>query len=176
MGLLFFFTSSSARWLTPPLHLLLNFCYSVVCWDLGDTHTLKSHSWCCTQNQKEKLRIPGFPHPSRLFHLIQGNTESFPKPAESYNLISESWSVLGPPSGKTCPKHLSQRRPWGILVRRPDHLNCLLSMWRRGGFTQRPFQMTELLTPESPATLWRKLISIILFFWSLHRACDHRWG
>lgn len=83
----------------------MNFCYSVVCWD---------------------LRIPGFPHPSRLFHLIQGNTESFPNQLRVIILSVNPGSVLGPPSGKTCPKHHNQRHLWGILVRRPDHLNCLL--------------------------------------------------
>lgn len=94
---------------------------------------------------------PRLPSPQPPLPPHPGEHRVIPKWSENYNLISESWSVLGSPSGKTCPKHLNQRRLWGILVRRPDHLNCLLSMWRRGGFTQRPFQMIELLTPESTA-------------------------
>lgn len=103
----------------------MNFCYSVVCWDLGDTHTEVPQLVLHTKPEGE-AENPRLPSPQPPLPPHPGEHRVIPKPAESYNLVSESWSVLGSPSGKTCPKHHNQRHLWGILVRRPDHLNCLL--------------------------------------------------
>uniref|UniRef100_A0AAX7SSR9 small monomeric GTPase n=1 Tax=Astatotilapia calliptera TaxID=8154 RepID=A0AAX7SSR9_ASTCA len=56
----------------------------------------------------------------------------------------------------------TRRRPGGILVRCSNHLNRLLSMWRSSGSTLSSVRMSKPLTlsvRETPATLWRKLIS-----------------
>lgn len=128
----------------------MNFCYSVVCWDLGDTHTEVPQLVLHTKPEGE-AENPRLPSPQPPLPPHPGEHRVIPKPAESYNLVSESWVCHGASFWYDMPKtpqsEASVRYP--SQTPRPPELPPL----ERGGFTRRLFQMTELLTPESPATL-----------------------
>ncbi|KAL3987830.1 uromodulin [Sarotherodon galilaeus] len=82
-------------------------------------------------------------------HACLGEHQGLPRPAKNAQVLGW-WDVPRTP-------HLG-----GILVRCPNHLIWLLSMWRSSGSTLSPSQMAELPTlslRERPASLWRKLIS-----------------
>lgn len=101
----------------------------------------------------------GAPSPGRPPPACPGKHQGVPRPAERYNLSSVSWGCPRASSRWDMPR---TPHPGGILIRCPNHLNWLLSMWRSSSFTLSLSRMAELLTlslSEMPAIVRRKPIS-----------------
>lgn len=90
-----------------------------------------SLSWQCKQTPRPPLSWPICPD-------LQGDTKIFLKqPKDGIFPL-----CLGSASGEGIPE---TPHPGSILVRSPDHLNCLLSLWRSSGSTPSPSGVMELL-------------------------------
>uniref|UniRef100_A0AAZ1X3V8 G-protein coupled receptors family 1 profile domain-containing protein n=1 Tax=Oreochromis aureus TaxID=47969 RepID=A0AAZ1X3V8_OREAU len=135
---------------------ILKVCFS------GSKQTRQKAVSTCTPHLASLINF----HPSIHLHPL------YPRPGRGGSSLSReaqtslSPRVLGLPRGLLPVGHARntspRRRPGGILVRCPNHLNWLLSMWRSSGSTLSPSRMAELLTlslRERPATLRRKPIS-----------------
>jgi len=77
---------------------------------------------------------------------------------------------------------MNRRQAGGILIKFPNHLSQLISVWRSSGFTPSFLQMYELLSESlrlSPATLQKKLSSATcickIMHWSWPKSYEHRW-
>lgn len=85
------------------------------------------------------------PLPGHLLQFIWGTAEAFPSQPRHY-LSSVCFFYPGAFSQfGHAQKNLPRMGPGGILVRCPNRLNWLLSIWRSSGSNVSPSQITELL-------------------------------
>ena len=97
-----------------------------------------------------------------------------PRTAERHSPSSVSWVFLGPSTGGMCPERLT--REGGILTRCQNHLIWLLSARRCRGSTPSSSWMAECRTLSINTCRVAGPLGTNLFFRSLPKACDHRWG
>lgn len=99
------------------------------------------------------------------------------RPAKRWNLSDVSW---GNPEASSQWDMPGTPCPGGILVRHLSHLSWLLLKWMNSGSTVSPAQMAKLLTLSLREVFWEisfpPRVSMISFFRSLPRACDHIWA
>lgn len=84
------------------------------------------------------------------------NKNNHNKQLELFSVVGRAWNTS------------LRRHPGGVLIRCLNYLNWLLSMWRSSGSTPHPSLLGE------PSHSFLTLGSVITFFQSLLRVCEHR--